>query len=513
MAQPATKADVIQIEPGSVGTRTISRDATTGSLRFVDPVYPGGVLLSDLVGLQALDGVYLVAPGQYTTIQDALDAIPDTSSETAPSLVLVPTGVYTEDLVVAKDGVVVAGIGHVVLTNASPGPTIRITESVSGVPRFVQIRNLKITNAGDGDSCVSIDGSNTFAAGTVTVNTTLVAGDTITIGGLLLTGVVGARTPGSDDFDASLGTVAALAAEIAAAVNDVANSFASTATATAALGVVTLTAATPGSAGNSITLAASSTPPGGFTLSGATLAGGGGTASEVGLAQIALLDCDLLATGTGTRQLDISIANNIRVVGGSWAGSSSTSESFVSQAASFRLERVEWVNDIQAAYDDGSDQPLTTTSEFKIVDCTRVNDLLINFIGAGSTLLVNCPVVGGVVHNGDRTFTAMNCQMGDVLVEDTVAARFVNCTRGTLGGTGTPTLAESSLVLTSSLTAAASDSVVFDRPQPDGIYTVQVDVPVAGISGNVTTRTTAGFTCTFTAPVTGTVFYTVLRQM
>jgi hypothetical protein len=43
---------------------------------------------------------------------------------------------------------------------------------------------------------------------------------------LTLTGVAGARTPGADDFDSSLGTVAALIAEIVAAINDPLNSFA-----------------------------------------------------------------------------------------------------------------------------------------------------------------------------------------------------------------------------------------------------------------------------------------------
>jgi len=67
--------------------------------------------------------------------------------------------------------------------------------------------------------------------------------------------------------------------------------------------------------------------------------------------------------------------------------------------------------------------------------------------------------------------------------------------------------------LTSALVAAASDAVVFTRDQPDTSYAVLVDVPTAGVIANVTAKTTSGFTVTFSAPVTGTAFYTILRQM
>ena len=72
---------------------------------------------------------------------------------------------------------------------------------------------------------------------TVTVGTApLTAGDTLTIGGVVLTAVSGARTPGSDDFDGSLGTPALVAAEIVAALIDGANSFTGITTPTNALG-------------------------------------------------------------------------------------------------------------------------------------------------------------------------------------------------------------------------------------------------------------------------------------
>lgn len=98
------------------------------------------------------------------------------------------------------------------------------------------------------------------------------AGDTITIGGVVLTGVAGARTPGSDDFDATLATPPLLAAEIAAAINDGANSFTGTVTASNTNQYVLLTAVPIGEAGNSITLATNNSAnylfPEGTTLEG-----------------------------------------------------------------------------------------------------------------------------------------------------------------------------------------------------------------------------------------------------
>lgn len=99
---------------------------------------------------------------------------------------------------------------------------------------------------------------------------------TILINGIALTGVSGARTSGADDFDMSLGTVAALTAEITAAINDGANSFSTTVTATDNGTNVGLTAdATnhPGTTGNLLTLSVTSVGAT-YTVSGPVFTGG-----------------------------------------------------------------------------------------------------------------------------------------------------------------------------------------------------------------------------------------------
>ena len=115
MAQPPYLVDVLQIEPGSGDTLTVSRDATAGAMSFVDAILTSGVLLPSLVGLRNVTGLFLVGRGgdgaPYTTIQSALDAIPITSSAALPSVVLVMPGVYAENLTVQKDGTYIVGMG------------------------------------------------------------------------------------------------------------------------------------------------------------------------------------------------------------------------------------------------------------------------------------------------------------------------------------------------------------------------------------------------------------------
>lgn len=117
------------------------------------------------------------------------------------------------------------------------------------------------------------------AAATFTINTApLAAGDTIQIGLLrdnnVLTGVAGPRTPGSDDFDASLGTVGALQAEIVAAINDPLNSFSGLTAAPSGPADVVVTVNASGKWGNAQNLILTTAPPGGMTTATPNFVGG-----------------------------------------------------------------------------------------------------------------------------------------------------------------------------------------------------------------------------------------------
>jgi hypothetical protein len=508
LAQPPYKVDALQVEPAAAGSRLISRDPATGGLRFVDPSLPSGVLLSDLVGFATATGTLLVGPGGYATVQDAVDEAP-----LAQPVILVSPGVYTENLVIDKD-VEIVGLGTVVFVNDVAGPTVHITETSEHTPRHVILRDLIIANNDVGGVCVHVDGSNTFASGSFTLITSpLAAGDILTIGGVTLTGVAGARTPGSDNFNATLTPDTALVAEIVAAINDPANSFGGLVTAIPGPAQVFVISSVSGVVGNGVTLDALTTPPGNVLTSGPTLVGGGGVDSEVGLDEVLLSNVLLQATGVGGLQLVSEFANNVNVIGGSWKWSSTTSMCMVSQTARFHLDNVRWVNDVQVAYDNTFDQPAIKTSEWSMRQVGRAQNLLLNLIGEGSTTISDCPEIGQLTHNGDRTLFAYASRFGDVVIEDTVSATLVQCSRSTLGGGGTPTVAESSAILISNLVAAVSDTVSFDREQPDNLYTVLVDVPALGVTSNVIVKGTTSFTVSFSGPVTGTVYYTVLRQL
>jgi hypothetical protein len=120
----------------------------------------------------------------------------------------------------------------------------------------------------------------TQATGTLTVNAGFVAGDTVTIGGVVLTATSTARISGARNFDISGGTTSSVAASLRSAMTDK-NNFRSSGDVTAQYiastsgtnpGPITLTAYPLGTAGNAVTLATSR--PGTFTFSGATLSGG-----------------------------------------------------------------------------------------------------------------------------------------------------------------------------------------------------------------------------------------------
>ena len=161
MPQPPYQVDQLQVEPSSGQTLTISRDAATGSLRFVDAVVTSGVNLSEMSGISTVDSVFVVgtagAGATYSTVQAAIDAVPITSNENDPNVILVTPGVYQENLVLEKDGVSIIGLGEVVLKNNGASPTLTIQQGVA-TPELFLMRNMKIENDSVGQACINIQG-------------------------------------------------------------------------------------------------------------------------------------------------------------------------------------------------------------------------------------------------------------------------------------------------------------------------------------------------------------------
>lgn len=515
MPQPPFLVDQIQIEPGSSGTRLISRHST-GELRFQDPSTT--LLLSQMAGARNIAGVFVVGRAgygaPYTSIQDALDAVPSTSSSTDPSVILVYPGTYTENIAVQKDGVTIVGFGQVTLSNVGASNTITVSSSISSTPKSVTLRNLKVTNSAASKFCVAALGADTFASGSFLINTApLAVGDTLVIGGFTLTGAV-CGVSGSNNFDATLSTTTALAAAIAAAINDPTNNFSALVQATPVGASVNLTAVTAGSGGNSITLSASTTPVGGISPSGATLTGGTAAGSDVALEGLYIENCVLQATGTSAGQVSADTCNNIYVVGGTFLGSVAGTEVVALNCAKVYISGVGQVFNLNVSYDVGNPQPLVVTSEYLLDKVTEVGDVLANLVGAGSLGIYGCPSVGDVGVSGDRTFLVRSSSLGDVTLSDTVEATLSASTRALLSvGSGAPTLEESFVSGSQNFVASLAELVLFIVPQPDAGYSVYLDVPTTAVSAAVTARTTSGFTISTSAPYTGSIGFTVIRQI
>lgn len=185
MAQPNIQADGVRIEPGSGETLTITRDSTTGSLRFVDAVITGGINLKDMAGLSTIAGVLIVGKSGsgagYTTVQSAITAVPADASLTSPYLVLVMPGVYSENVTIEKAGITLLGLGRVVITAAGASPTITVQSSVSTTPTSLILKGLTIAQPNAGQACVSLVGA---AASTIGVDGVVLDGCTLTASGV-----------------------------------------------------------------------------------------------------------------------------------------------------------------------------------------------------------------------------------------------------------------------------------------------------------------------------------------
>ena len=311
-------------------------------------------------------------------------------------------------------------------------------------------------------------------------------------------------------------TTDGIAAEIVEAINDTANSFATLVEATAVLNVVTLTAVTAGVGGDAITTVSATTPPGNMTDSAVHLEGGGAAGSLVGDGAITIENCDLLASGAATYQVRADTSGHIRVRGGTWRGGDNASLSTASNCALFSVAGVEWINDVQVAYDTTLDRPNDTTCEYELFSLGRVHDVLTNLSGAGSFAIKDCASVSVLSQDGDQTLDVYSSSLGALTLDGTTVATLYGgsaTSSVTLGG-GTPTLAEPHSTGTQAFDGiSASETIAFTVAQPDTNYTVLLESPNTGTVLAVTNKTTADFDIEMAPAVAGTVGYSIVRAL
>lgn len=523
MAQPPVQFDAIRIFGDStLGTRLIQDDETTGSLRFVDHQIPGGINLNQIVGLQGVEGVVVVGTGPgaskdtegntISTIQQAIDAVPFTSSASNPWLILVMPGLYVENVVLDRDGVHLVALGNVELRNpGAAGDTFTVVQGPFSIPRKTTIQGLLMRNTAASGSCVEVSSAR-FATGTVTVSGVVLVGDTVSVDGITLTAVSGAAAAGQFTIGA---TFAQTAQNLADAIEDSANGLTSIVRPFVSGAVVTLRSFQYGLVGNAITLATSVALT--FVLSGATLAGGldASAGSEVAEDGLLLLDCSLVAEGVTGFQISAASVNNLFVKGGSCEGSSSGSTLLMEECARLEVFGTSGLQRLQLDYDSGGTLPSIVGSSYQIHDVDVAGSLSSTLSGDGSFNLANSRVRGTSTLSGDRNFEISSSVLAVVQVLGTASASFYNTARGSLTGSATAIVAETVASGTLAFVASASEVLTFAVPQPDTDYTVMLessivpaaitDIPV------VSAKTAADFTVTFGASQTTTLRWTVLR--
>lgn len=393
MPQPNFQVDGLRVEPGSGQTLTITRDSSTGSLRFVDAVVTGGINLSALAGLGTIAGVLVVGASgtgaQYTTVQSAIDAVPANASLSNPYVVLVMPGVYSENVTIEKAGITVQGIGRAVIQAAAASGTVTVQEAVASVPTSLTLRNLVIVNANNGEACVDIVGG---------------AGSTV----------------GAD----------------------------------------------------------------GITLDG----------------------CDLRPTGVGGYTVYADTVNYVTLTGCLATGVPGTASLRANQCAGLTALNSA-LPAVQADYTTAGSIPSVAGSAYYLSGCQTVGNVLSTLTNAGSLVISGCPSVGNLTLNGNRTLAVTTSSVGNVTVNGTSAATLRNSTRGTAAGAGT--LLESQLSGNTVFAASATETVTFPVARPNANYTVSLDTGLNTVS-RVDNKLATSFDIVFTAPVSTTVYWTVL---
>jgi len=189
-------------------------------------------------------------------------------------------GIRPADTITIDGTVLTAGtaqVGGAYNFNAGARASGTITTAAVLTGDTVTVSGVTLTAAGAQTAGGLNFNEGTKASGTYTVNATPSLAILTTDGSPLIP-AGGPRTPGSDDYDDTLGSAIAIAADIAAAINDPLNSWTGIVTASVIGPVVTITAVVPGAVGNAITIVSDD---GTVTASGAVLAGGVGTDTTV----------------------------------------------------------------------------------------------------------------------------------------------------------------------------------------------------------------------------------------
>jgi len=244
----------------------------------------------------------------------------------------------------------------------------------------------------------------------------------------------------------------------------------------------------------------------------------GGAGSEVAENLIALRECDLINSGSGSPVRATSV-NNVLIQGGSMAESSATALVLADMCASFVMSGVNGVPNVQLNY-DGGDVPSIVTSDYQLAGCPNlgrgslappVNSTLNT---TGKLSIVGCSGGANLRLAGDRSVVIRGSEVGNITLLDSVALSISGSKKGTITSGGTASLSEPVQRGSVAFAADLSKSVAFVTPQPDASYTVGIETDAGPTtSWAITGKTAAGFTIVFTAPQAMNVEWTIHRVL
>jgi hypothetical protein len=232
----------------------------------------------------------------------------------------------------------------------------------------------------------------------------------------------------------------------------------------------------------------------------------GGAGSTVGSDGINIEDCNLVPSGVGCYTVYADTIDHV-VLRNCWSADvPSTTSLRVAQCAGVMATGCV-LPAVQMDYSTAGSRPSDTTSTYVLSGCPSVGNVQSTLSGAGSLTIGGCPSVGNITMNGNRTLMVLNSSISDLALNGTTAATVWSSGRGDATGTGT--LEEERVSGVASLSSESTKAVTFDVDRPSDTYTVVLDVGVA-TAHYAASKTTSGFTITFSAPVIATVNWTVL---
>ena len=418
MAQPPFQSDAFQVVGDATSGTRLLEASEDGSLLFKDAMVPAGIRLADLAGLQQVQNLLVVSPSgigaskgpdglPLTTIQAALDAVPAGTGELNPFTILVGPGVYYEDLLWTRNGVCLVALGQVNLRQLTGGSsTIRMLAGVGESPLWARMVGLRIENTEATKSCLELSTS-TFAVGTIALTGPGVVGDSVEVAGVTFTAILSTGTPVAGQF--RLGTTSTETAEgLLDALVDPINGLLGVVKPTSLANVVTVRAALPGVAGNTITL--STAQPLVYVLSGATLSGGQDLTANslVGQSKISVENCQLVQTGIGGYPVLASSINNLQLVNVDFSASPTSSTAYFSNCASVLMRGCFGVPNLEMYYNLADPYlPFVGGCSYQVVETRIQSSAQMSLLGIGS-LLVQGVEMDSLTLAGDRAVRVEN---------------------------------------------------------------------------------------------------------